>query len=209
MNRRACIVRRRSHSDPGAGDAGSSLIEVLATVAVGLAVGAAAVPQLGVYRDRMNVAGAARHVASLVYLTRAESLKRGVYAAMGFQLFGSTLRYGTFIDGNRNGVRSGDIVQGRDRQVTPWESLDDHFPGVAFGILVGVTDPDTGAPVNGNPLKLGGSSLLSFGPVGGATSGTVYVRGRRQQQYAVRILGATGRSRVIRFDFLARRWLAP
>jgi hypothetical protein len=48
---------------------------------------------------------------------------------------------------------------------------------------------------------------LSFGPSGGATSGTLYVRGAGAQQYAVRILGATGRSRVLRFDFLARRWL--
>jgi type II secretory pathway pseudopilin PulG len=187
--------------------AGFSLVELLAAVAAGLAVGAIALPQLGVQRDRIVAAGAARHLASRVCLTRAESLKRGVHVGMAFQPAGASIRYGTFADGNRNGVRSADVTQGVDRQVAPWETLNDHFPGAALGILPQVTDPDTGAPLGGSPLRLGGGSLLSFGPTGGATSGTLYVRGAREQQYAIRILGATGRSRILRFDFPARRWL--
>ena len=62
--------------------------------------------------------------------------------------------------------------------------------------------------LTGSPLKLGGSSVLSFGPVGGATSGTVYLRGPGEQQYAVRLLGVTGRSRLLRFNFRERRWIA-
>ena len=198
---------RRGLADPGARAAGSSLVEILAAVAVLLLVGAIALPRIGSHRDQILAAGAARHIASRVYLTRAESVKRGVHVGMSFLPAGAGFRYGTFADGNRNGVRSADITQGVDRQVTPWETLNDHFPGASFGILPQVTDPDTGSAVGGSPLKLGGSSLLSFGPSGGATSGTLYVRGAGEQQYAVRILGATGRSRVLRFDFLARRWL--
>jgi len=198
---------RRGLADPGAPAAGSSLVEILAAVVVCLAVAAIAVPRIGTHRDQIRAAGAARYVASRVYLTRAESVKRGVHVGMAFLPTGAGFRYGTFADGNRNGVRSADITQGVDRQLTPWETLSDHFPGTSFGILPRVTDPDTGLPAGGSPLKLGGSSLLSFGPSGGATSGTLYVRGAGAQQYAVRILGATGRSRVLRFDFPARRWL--
>lgn len=207
MNRANGMAPRRGPADPGAGATGSSLLELLTGIAILLTVGAIALPRIGTHRDQILAAGAARHVASRVYFTRAESLKRGVHVGMAFQPAGTGFRYGTFADGNRNGLRAADISQGVDQQVTPWESLNDHFPGAAFGILPQVTDPDTGSPVGGNPLKLGGSSLLSFGPSGGATSGTLYVRGSSRQQYAVRILGATGRSRVMRFDFLARRWL--
>jgi type II secretory pathway pseudopilin PulG len=198
---------RRGLVDPGAGASGTSLVEVLVAAAVCMAIGAAALPRLATHRDRILAAAAARHVASRVYLTRAESLKRGVHVGMVFVNAGAGFRYGTFADGNRNGVRSAEITQGVDRQVTSWETLNDHFPGASFGILPQVTDPDTGSPVGGTPLKLGGGALLSFGPGGGATSGTLYVRGAGEQQYAVRVLGATGRSRVLRFDFTSRRWL--
>ena len=207
MNWAAGVATRRGRPVPRARAAGYLLVELLAAIALCLAVGAIALPQIGAQRDQILAAGAARYLASRLYLTRAESLKRGVHVGMAFLTAGTSIRYGTFADGNRNGVRSAEVTQGVDRQVTPWETLNDHFPGAALGILPQVTDPDTGAPLGGNPLKLGGSSLLSFGPSGGATSGTLYVRGTRQQQYAIRILGATGRSRVLRFDFPARRWL--
>ena len=56
-----------------------------------------------------------------------------------------------------------------------------------------------GAPDGSNPVRLGGSNLLSFTPLGTATAGTVYVRGTGLQ-LAIRIFGATGRTRVVRHD---------
>jgi len=113
-----------------------------------------------------------------------------------------------FADGNHDGVRSADMAAGIDRQVSAWVRIGDQFPRTAFGFAAGVTDPDSGSPLSGSPLKLGGSNVLSFGPAGGATSGTVYVRGPARQQYAVRLLGATGRSRLLRFDFREEKWFA-
>ena len=152
--------------------------------------------------------GAARHVASLVHATRAEALKRGVHVALVFQSSSGGYRFAMFADGNYDGVRTADVAAGADRQVSAWVRIGDQFPGTAFGIIPGVADPDSGTTLSGSPLKIGGSSMLSFGPAGGATSGTVYLRGPASQQYAVRLLGATGRCRLLRFDFGERRWVA-
>jgi hypothetical protein len=143
-----------------------------------------------------------------VHATRAESLKRGVHVALVFQSSGEDFRFAMFADGNYDGVRSADMAAGIDRQVSAWVRIGDLFPRSALGIVPGVADPDSGSTLTGSPLKLGGSSMLSFGPAGGATSGTVYLRGTGAQQYAVRLLGPTGRSRLLRFDFRERRWTA-
>ena len=158
---------------------------------------------------RLLAAAGARHLASRLLQARSESVARGVYVAMVFQPNGSDLRYGVFADGNHNGVRALDMARGIDRQVAPWECLGDSFAGVTFGILPGVTDPDASSALSGSPLRLGGSDMLSFGPTGGSTSGTIYLRGRGRQQFAVRVLGTTGRSRLLRFDFVSQRWTVP
>ena len=55
-------------------------------------------------------------------------------------------------------------------------------------------------------IRVGSSRILTLGPDGTATSGTLYLHGRRGQ-YAVRVLGATGRTRVLRFDTGTGRWM--
>ena len=204
--RRRLPAARRSSSRRG--EAGTSLIEALLAAAVAVVVGAMAVPALMGQRDSLHAAAAARHLAALVHATRAESLKRGVHVALVFQPSGRDFRFAAFADGNYDGVRSADIAAGVDRQVSAWVRIGDQFPRAVFGIVPGVADPDSGSALTGSPLKLGGSSVLSFGPAGGATSGTLYLRGPAEQQYAVRLLGATGRSRLLRFDFRGRQWIA-
>jgi hypothetical protein len=90
------------------------------------------------------------------------------------------------------------------------ERLGDQFAGVSFGILDGVSAVDSteSLEAGSDPIRLGSSDILSFGPVGTATAGTLYLRGRTREQYAVRVLGVTGRVRVLRFDFASRQWVA-
>jgi hypothetical protein len=47
---------------------------------------------------------------------------------------------------------------------------------------------------------------LSFSPTGACTSGSLFIRGLRGTQYAVRVLGATGRTRVFEFRFGDNTW---
>jgi hypothetical protein len=170
---------------------------------------ATSVATMGGSREALATAGAARYLANRVHLVRAASLSRGVHVAMVFRAEASDYCYGTVVDGNRNGVQTAEIAAGTDRQVERCERLSDHFTGVTFGIGPGVTDPDSAASLTGTPLRLGGSTVLSFGPDGGATSGTVYLRSPSGLQYAVRVFGTTGRTRVMRFDSRSQRWGLP
>jgi hypothetical protein len=55
-------------------------------------------------------------------------------------------------------------------------------------------------------VKLGSSNLLTFTPMGTSSSGTLYVLGRRNLQYAIRVYGETGKVRALRFDSQTRQW---
>ena len=114
----------------------------------------------------------------------------------------------TYVDGNRNGVLTRDIALGVDTPITSGEYLDHHFSGVEFGIQPNVTGIDPGPFDASDPVQIGHSTLLSFSPTGSSTSGTLFIRGLRGHQFAVRLLGATGRTRILEFNFGKRRWLA-
>jgi hypothetical protein len=190
----------------GSRSQGVSLIETVVTVGLLLTLVSMSAPALTASRDYFRAGGAARHVAALVYEARSRAIQRGTYVALRFTPGVSCTTYGLFGDGNRNGIRTTDITRGIDTALSPESCLSHDFPGVEFGVLPETTDIETGAPVGGNGLRIGSSNLLAFGPDGSSTSGTLYVRGRGGFQYAVRILGATGRVRVLRFVLPARTW---
>jgi hypothetical protein len=103
-----------------------------------------------------------------------------------------------FLDGNHNGVRTLDIEAGIDRPVGESIRLSELFPGVTIGMATGMgTDP----------VRIGPTDLLSFTPVGTATPGTIYVRSSDDEQLAIRVLGATARTRVMRYVRETRTWV--
>jgi hypothetical protein len=55
-------------------------------------------------------------------------------------------------------------------------------------------------------LRIGASQFVSFGPGGTGTSGTLYLSTREGRQLAVRLLGATGRIRVLAFQPATGHW---
>ena len=160
---------------------------------------AAAIPQSLAGLDRARTKGAARHLAARVALARMEAAKRGVYVALRFEGRGSAVSFAMFVDGNRNGVRTRDIERRIDRRIDSRVRLAEQFPGVTYGL--------SAAAGGGDPLRIGSSGLLSISPIGTATSGTLYVRGRDGTQLGVRIAGATGRTRVLRYDERSRQWM--
>ena len=190
-------------------EAGVSLAELVVVLAGTAILAAIAAPMTGSRPADFDTAGAARHLASLLHLTRMDAIRRGAHVALWLQPTGTGVRFATFVDGNLNGVRTTDISSGADSQLTPWETLSGHFAGVGFAIGPGVTDIDSGILLSGDPVRLGGSELLSFSPTGTATSGTLYLRGPSGRQFAVRVLGATGRVRVLRYGPAERQWLLP
>jgi hypothetical protein len=105
-------------------------------------------------------------------------------------------------------VRASDIASGLDPEIAQAELIGGLFPGVEFGLHHGVPDVDGCRATGRDGLRIGSSRILTLGPDGTATSGTLYVRGRRGQ-YAIRILGITGRTRVLRFHPGTMEWVVP
>ena len=57
-----------------------------------------------------------------------------------------------------------------------------------------------------DPIQLGGTTLLTFTPEGTATSGSLYVRGRKGVQMPYECSVRTGRARVHRYDERQHAW---
>ena len=186
---------------------GYSLLEVLMAMTIMVIVGGAAIPLTHGSVDRSRAAAAARYVAGRMAMARFEAVRRSAHVAIRFIERADGYWLQAFADGNRNGVLTGDISSGVDSPITIDERLDYHFSGVRFGIRANVTGIDPGPFNAADPIQIGSSTLLSFNPNGSSTSGTVFLHGLRGNQFAVRILGATGRTRILEFNFGTGAWL--
>lgn len=188
---------------------GYTILELLFVVATTLVLTAIAVPLWSGATDHARAMAAARYVAGALARLRVEAVKRSTTAAARFTQDGARYTVGYYMDGDGNGVRAADIARGIDERIGPDDRLADQFAGVEFGIHADVLDPDSSLPLSGDPIRLGRSDILSFTALGSSTSGTVYVAGRGRQQFAVRVLGATGRTRVLYYRFDTRAWVEP
>lgn len=195
------MVRRLRGLSPG-----YTILELLFTIAIAGTLAAIAVPQGLRTLDDFRTRSAARYLAQRLGDARLSAIKRSTALGLRFEPSLPDYRITTVVDGNRNGVRTADIVAGVDRTLTEPEMLAANFTGVTFGIVEGVPDAD-GQPAGGTDgVRVGVARLLTMNPNGTSTSGTMYVRGRDRSQYAVRVLGATGRVRVLKYDYVRRRW---
>jgi type II secretory pathway pseudopilin PulG len=185
-----------------------TLVELLLCLGLVVLLGAIATPGLSAARDAVRAEGAANYVAAVLHGARAEALKRRAHVAVRFETDGGRHVMAVYLDGDGNGVRSTDISGGVDVLLRPREPLDGQFANVAFGFESGVPDVD-GSPAgpNPDPIRVGRSRMLSFGPSGTSSTGTVYLCGPGRRQTAVRVLGVTGRIRSLRFDFAASQWV--
>ena len=189
---------------------GYSLLELLVTVALAGCVAAMSLPRVDGALDAWRTRGAAFFVAARVGLTRMQAVHRGANVALRFEAEGGTFRLRAYVDGNDNGVRNADIASGHDAPLSPAERIDHLFSGVRFGFVSGARLID-GTPVapGDDPIRLGNARMVACAPSGTASSGTVYVRGKGASQYAIVVLGASGRTRVVKFDAVTGQWGAP
>ncbi len=185
---------------------GFSLVELAVALALSSTLVALSVPATRSVLDAVQTAAAARNVAERLAVARVDAVRRSTTVALRFEADADDYRFGVHRDGNGNGVRTAEISSGVDAAVGHRERLRDNHPGVAFGLLDGIPDLD-GLRGNQDGVRIGIPKILSLSPDGSATSGTLYVHGRWNQS-AVRILGATGRVRVFRYDTGGGRWIS-
>jgi type II secretory pathway pseudopilin PulG len=184
-----------------------SLIELVFAVGLAATIGAAAVPQLLTSLDDIRAAAAARYLAGRLQLAKMEAVGRGRSVALRFVRSGGSFSFAAYADGNRDGVRSHDIQEGIDWLLQGSERLPDRFAGVDFGALTGLPQADpSGTAPGADPIRLGSSDMVSFSPLGTSTTGTLYLKGRRDAQYAVRVFGETGKARTLKFNRRSGEW---
>ena len=186
---------------------GMSLIELLFVLSITATLAAVAIPVSTSTMDEFRARSAARHVAQQIARLRLDAVKRSSSVGLRFVADGTDYRYTAYVDGNANGIRSADIADGADAPLGGPEMLAWNFPGVQFGIAPGVPDVDGHAVASPDGVRIGSARILSLNPLGSATPGTLYLSSARGAQYAVRVLGATGRTRVLKFDRMSNRWI--
>ena len=188
--------------------AGWSLVELVMVIGVSLVVGALALAAFAPLGARARAIGAARYLAALLQRERMEAVRTGRVCGLRFDDDGSAIGFVRVADGNGNGLRSAEIAGGIDPMRGPRMRLADAFAGVRFAIVDDVPSIDggPGLAAGDDPVRLG-SPLLAFAPTGSATSGTLYVASADRQQFAVRVLGPTGRVRIFEFERATARWV--
>jgi prepilin-type N-terminal cleavage/methylation domain-containing protein len=183
---------------------GYSLVELLVTLAVLGVLTAMSVPMFGNALEHSRLRGAAFHMSARLYLVRSQAVRRHGYVALRFKTINGVVQYQTFADGDRDGVKSADITSGRDVPLDRPEALGDTHSGITFGFVPGCPLID-GSTASGNPVRIGTSGLLSYSPGGESTTGTLYIRSR-SEGYAIVLLGATGRTRLLYCSPTDGRW---
>ena len=178
------------------GTSGHSLLDLIFTLTLTVVLTAIAVAQTTTNIEQARTVGAARFVAGQFSLARTQAVARGANVAVLLTGAVDGVSIATHRDGNGNGVRTAEIGAGVDPLISGPVRVGDLFPGVS----VAVNSPT-------NVLNAGSTALMSFSPVATASSGTVYLQGRDRSQYAVRVLGATGRTRVLRYLASRNAWV--
>jgi hypothetical protein len=157
--------------------------------------------------DEQRTAAAARYLAARIVSARIDAIKRATAVGLRFQPQSSDCTFGSYIDGNGNGLRASEIQTRIDAPLGTPERLADNFPGIRFELIPDVPDVDGVRDGRTDGIRIGVSRILTLGPDGTATSGTLYLRGRRSQ-FAVRVLGGTGRTRVLQYHSAERKWVS-
>jgi Tfp pilus assembly protein FimT len=186
---------------------GFTLIELLVSVAFTTVLVGMALPIGADAIDDLHTASAARFLAARIAANRMDAISRSRAIGVRFQPSTPDYQFAAFADGNGNGVRTAEITAGIDAPVGKSRQLSDDFPRVRFGLAIGSPDVDGVRNISADGVRIGTPRILTVSPDGTATSGTLYVQGRRAQ-YAVRVLGATGRTRVLKYDVGARAWIS-
>ena len=155
---------------------------------------------------------AAEEVLAAMVRARSAAVRLGTNVAVKLQLLpGGRATWRIYRDGDGDGVLTKDIEKGVDPPLGPAELLEPIGRGVQFGFPPGPPPRDPGSPDHRldrteDPIRFNSSDLASFGPLGTATPGSVYVTDGQSQLAAVRVFGVTGKMRVITYDSRREVW---
>lgn len=187
---------------------GFTLIEIVVVVVIIGIIALCAVPAFATYRRRASMTSEATELRTIFRAARSRAIATAHHVGVKFVRSGGEWTYSLYDDGNGNGIRSDEIASGVDRRYAGPSVLMPQFRIATIALLTTtIRDPD-GDPLQPTDaaVQFGRSGICSFSPTGSASSGTVYITDGAGEIAAVRVYGATGRVRVLRYDRAQRRW---
>jgi type II secretory pathway pseudopilin PulG len=189
------------------GSGGAALIDLIFACALIAVLAAIAIPSVQASRDRDATRLAARYLANKLQLLRVEAVRRNRVVAMRFDP-DDLGRLGAYVDGDGDGVLQADIDGNIDRPLEAISHLRHFFSTAALRVALPLPLPEGAGMLaaDSDPIRIGNTNLVSFSPLGSSTSGTLYVAGSDGSQMCVRLLGTTGRIRVLWFDRASAAW---
>jgi type II secretory pathway pseudopilin PulG len=200
-------VRGRRGGARARPQSGLTILELLFTMAIAATITVIALPLTGNAVDEIRTRMAARYLEGQIMRARMDALRRSRAVGLRFVPSEGDYLFGVYADGNGNGIRTADIALAIDTELFAPERLGDKYPGVRFELMPDVPEIDgnTGGARDG--VHIGTARILSLTPDGSSSSGTLYLRGRRAQ-YAVRVMGVTGRTRVLQYVTGEGAWIS-
>ena len=187
------------------GTSGYSLIELLLVLAAATTLASLALPLTSVSTDAGKARQAASFIATRLRLARQQAVARTATVGMVFDMVNGRWSVRVCADGNNNGVRRADVGSGVDRCLEGPHDLETMFPGVRVAVDSSLDGP-AGEPPSPDAVRFGASDIASFSSSGSCTAGSLFLRSSHGVQYAVRVAGVTGRTRVLRYNPSAGSW---
>ncbi len=191
---------------------GYTLIELLVVLSLIVLLGALSANPLDRAIGALRLRQAASELVGALRLAQSFAIRHSSNVAVLFSAEqGGGVAFSLFRDGNGNGVRNADIRAGVDPRVTPPRRLGGLGFGLRFGFPPGLSPTDPGDPSHrldrlDDPIRFNDSDLASFDPLGGATPGSLYLTDGRRGLAAIRVLGRSGRVRVLTYEASTGAW---
>jgi type II secretory pathway pseudopilin PulG len=190
---------------------GFQLVELLVALAVLVAAALIAIPPLMGLSAALRVDLAAHELTGALMQARSLAIRHGSNVAVRFYPERGRIGFAHFLDGDGDGVRNADIRRGIDPRITPLRWFV-HLGGrVGFGFPPGPPPRDPSNPRRRldrltDPVRFNDSELASYNPLGGGTAGSLYLTDGRKHLSVVRLYGATGKLRILRWDREQDAW---
>lgn len=193
---------------------GFSLVELMVALTLTAIVALVTTPALLRSFHQLRLEMAAQETARILQMARSYAARHN--ARVGVKFYpgedGAETTWALYLDGDGDGVLSRDVRRGTDPPV-PAPGSGVRRParfagGIGFGFPAGPLPRDPAGKRltrRDDPIRFNRSDIASFGPLGTATPGTLYLTDGVRLT-AVRVTSATGRVRVLAFRPATGEW---